>query len=65
MGEGAGSAPWAGAGVGMSEAVVAPCGTETPDWVLLVATSEGDGLGPAGSGVAAGCSGDGVIAACC
>ena len=52
-------AAWAGAGFGMSEAVVAPCGTATPDWVLLVATSEGDGLG------AAGCSEVGVTLACC
>ena len=31
--------------VGMSAAVVAFGGTATPDWVLLVATSEGDGAG--------------------
>ena len=54
---------WAGAGLGISAAVVAPCGTATPDWVLLLATSEGDGVGE--TGVAAGCSGVGVTAACC
>ena len=68
VGSGTGLAPWAGAGLGISEALAAPCGTATPDWVLLVARSEGDGLGPAGNGVAAGWSGAGavgVIAACC
>ena len=50
--------------MGISEAVVAPCGTATPDWVLLVATSEGDGLGEIGVGVATG-SVVGVTVACC
>ena len=40
---------------GMSEAVVAPCGTAVPDWVLLAATSDGDGVGETGSGITAAC----------
>jgi hypothetical protein len=37
---------------GMSDAVVAFGDTATPDWVLLLATSDGDGAGA-------------VIACCC
>lgn len=44
----------------MSEAVVASDGTVTLDWLLLFATSEGDGLGAAGIGVTAG----GIMADC-
>ena len=42
---------------GISEAVVAPCGTAAPDWILLVATSEGDGVGAAGWATVACCCG--------
>ena len=41
----------------MSEAVAAPCGTAAPDWVLVVATSDGDGVGEAGCGITACCCG--------
>ena len=39
----------------MSEAWAAPCGTATPGWVLVEATSDGDGVGETGCGITAGC----------
>ena len=41
----------------MSEAVVAPCGTAAPDWVLVVATSDGEGVGETGCAITACCCG--------
>ena len=51
----AGAGCWGAAGI--SEAVLAPDGTATPDWVLLVATSDGEGCGEAGSTTACCCCG--------
>ena len=41
----------------MSDAVVAFGDTATPDWVLFVATSEGEGVGAVGAATACCCSG--------
>src|SRR5476649_666080 len=45
----------------MSDAVVAPCGTAAPDWVLVVATSDGDGVGETGRAITACCCGCGLV----
>ena len=64
----AGTGGCAGAGAaccGMSEAVVALLGTAALDWPPLLATSDGEGAGAAGSGVACACwAGCGVTCAC-